>query len=421
MSASFEPTAGSHGAAPLRVAYGMVLLVAVVLFFNYVDRGALPTAAHLITTELRLDEARLGYLFSAFFWTYTLAQIPMGWLAERYGAHRVLGVGLAVWATATISIGFAHTFTALLLLRLLLGIGESAAFPCMSKLLSAAVPAGSLGLANGIVAFAYLLGPSVGTYGGGEIMSHFGWRAAFWVFGGLSLLWLVPWNRMRPPPRALIGATAGAPAWRTILAQPSLWGTALGLFSSNYTFYFLLNWLPFYLARERGFSTVEMAQLVGTAYLVNALSALAAGWLIDRYIAAGGSADASYKWVMAVAHGGAVGCMLCMALGSRPWVLASIFVYQLLCGASSPGVYAMSQILAGPLAAGRWVGIQNCLGNLAGVVAPAVTGFIVNDTHRFTAAFLCAAVVSLLGLVGWVWMLPTLAEISWAHVRRSAT
>ena len=82
----------------------MVFLLAVVLFINYVDRGALPTAAHLIQDDLHLNEQQLGLLFSAFFWTYTLVQIPMGWLAERYGAHRVLASGLA--GGAIVALGF---------------------------------------------------------------------------------------------------------------------------------------------------------------------------------------------------------------------------------------------------------------------------------------------------------------------------
>jgi cyanate permease len=101
-------------------------------------------------------------------------------------------------------------------------------------------------------------------------------------------------------------------------------------------------------------------------------------------------------------------------LGSRPLALGSIFAYQVMCGASSPGVFAMAQILAGPRAAGRWVGIQNTLGNLAGVAAPALTGFIIQSTGHFTAAFVLAAVVSLLGVVGWIFMVPKLAELRWA-------
>jgi len=396
-----------------------VALLAAALFINYVDRGAVPTAAHLIQDELGFSARQLGLLFSAFFWSYTLLQIPVGWVAERYGAQRVLAGGLAVWACATMLVGLAQSFAALLALRLLLGIGESAGFPAVSKLLATVVPVKSLGTANGIVAFAYLLGPAVGAYCGGLIMVEFGWRAAFWVFGGLSLLWLLPWSRVELPRRALQASAADGPTLRTLLRQPSLWGTSLGLFSSNYTFYFMLTWLPFYLVRERGFSTGEMASLTGSAYVVNALSALIAGWAIDR-VARSGRANLAYKAVMVAAHVGSVACMLCIALASPPWAVGGIFVYQILSGMSSPGVFAMSQILAGPGASGRWVGIQNAAGNLAGVIAPALTGLLVEQTHHFTAAFLLAASVSVLGLAGWVWMVPRLAPLPWPTLGAAA-
>ncbi len=400
---------------PTRAALGIVFLLGVVLFINYVDRGALPTAAHLIQDDLNLSEAQLGLLFSAFFWTYTLMQIPMGWLAERFGAHRVLASGLALWAVATVGMGLASSFPMLLGLRLLLGIGESAGFPCVAKLVAVVMPVRSLGVANGIVACGYLFGPAVGTYAGGLLMDSFGWRAAFVVFGGLSLLWLVPWLRVRLPARALRRSDADHPNLPTVLKQPALWGTALGLFSTNYVFYFMLAWMPFYLVRARGFSTVEMAQIAGLAYFINALSAMVAGWLTDRLIMNGRSANAVYKIIMACAHVGFVVCMVCMAVGARPLALAALFVYQVLCGAQSPGVYAIPQILAGPGATGRWVGIQNSCGSLAGVIAPALTGFLLGNgpIPQFANAFLVAAAFSLLGLIGWIAMLPRLAALDW--------
>ncbi len=102
--------------------------------------------------------------------------------------------------------------------------------------------------------------------------------------------------------------------------------------------------------------------------------------------------------------------------------MGALFVYQVLCGGSSPGLNAVPQILAGARAAGRWVGIQNSIGSMAGIVAPAATGLIVASTHHFTAAFLLAAAVGLVGLVGWLWMLPPLAELkggcaAWQDVR----
>lgn len=388
--------------------WSLVALLAAALFINYVDRGAVPTAAHLIQSELGLSKPQLGVLLSAFFWTYALLMLPAGWLAERYGAGRILAGGLVLWACATMLVGVAQSFAALLMLRLLLGVGESAGFPCMSKLLATAVPVRNLGVANGIVGCAYLFGPAAGTYGGGLLMAHFGWRTTFWVFGALSLLWLLPWSQIRLPHRTVETSGANSPPLPMLLRQMSLWGASLGHFSTNYVFYFMLTWLPFYLVRERGLSTVTMASLAGSAYLVNALCALFGGWAIDRVIAATGRANMPYKSVMVAAHAGSVACMLCIALASPLWAFTAIFVYQILSGISAPGIFAIAQILAGPNASGRWVGIQNAVGNFAGVLAPTVAGVL-----DFKAAFVVAAFMSLLGLAGWVWMIPRIAPLSW--------
>jgi MFS family permease len=166
------------------------------------------------------------------------------------------------------------------------------------------------------------------------------------------------------------------------------------------------------VVRERGFSTGEMASLTGSAYLASALSSIIAGWAIDRFVRSG-HANIAYKSVMVVAHLGTVACMLGIAFASQPWALAGIFAYQVLTGAAAAGVFAIPQILAGPTASARWVGIQNCCGNFAGVIAPALTGLLVEETHHFTAAFVTAALVSLAGLAGWVWMVPRLAPLAW--------
>jgi len=410
------PVTSQNAAAPdaARAARSpVVLLLAAVLFLNYVDRGALPTAAHHIQEDLHLTFSQLGMLGSAFFWTYALVQIPMGWLAERYGAHRVLACGLAIWALATMLVGVVSGFVLLVILRLLLGVGESVGFPCTSKILASTVPSQSLATANGIIAFAYLMGPVVGTFVGGVLMTQFGWRATFVIFGAASLLWLWPWSRVRVQHRTEEENATEIATTGLILRQRSLWGTGLGHFSSNYTFYFMLSWLPLYLVHERGFSDTEMTRFASAAYFVNAAFAIGGGWALDRYIRRGGSTNLGYKWVLGGSQLGYIVCMLCVALGPRPVALASIFVYQAVCGIQSPGVFAVSQILAGPAAAGRWVGIQNSIGNLAGIVAPALTGFVVDWTGHFQLAFVLAAAVGVIGFVGYVFMIPRVAELDW--------
>jgi MFS family permease len=324
----------------------------------------------------------------------------------------VLAYGLVVWAAATLLVGVASGFVALVVLRMLLGLGESTGFPCVAKLLAAAVPVGALGIANGVVGSAYSFGPAAGSFLGGMLMVRFGWRSAFIVFGAASLLWLWPWSRRGS--RTAAPRDADPPPMRLLLRTRALWGTALGLFCANYVFFFMMFWLPVYLVRERGFSMAQMASLISASYVVMGSCALLGGAGIDRYIKAGGSPNTGYKATLALVHSGAVVCMLAMAFGPAPLAIVSIFVYQALNGASAAALYAVPEILGGAQATGRWVGIQNSAGSLAGVAAPWLTGVIIEATGHFTMAFTLAAAMSCLGLAGWIGLLPRLVPIDWS-------
>jgi MFS family permease len=140
--------AGRAPARPVALGAAVVPLLALSVFINYVDRGNLATAAPLMRSELGLSAAQVGVLISAFFWTYTPGQIVAGWLAHRLNAYRTLALGLAIWSLATAATGLAGSFSILIILRLVLGVGESAAFPCSSRLLAQHLPAGRLGAAK---------------------------------------------------------------------------------------------------------------------------------------------------------------------------------------------------------------------------------------------------------------------------------
>ena len=392
----------------------LVLLLAVAVGINYIDRGNLATAAPLIQDELHLSATQLGLLLSAFFWTYVTAMTPAGWLAERYGARRVLAGGVVIWSMATLLTGFANGLITLLLLRLLLGLGESTAFPSASKVLAREVPQNQLGMANGVLSFGYLVGPAIGTFLGGMLMAKVGWRSVFVLFGCLSLLWLWPW--LRTPERAVpkpAAAGKATPSFARILRQRGLWGASLGHFASNYNFYFILAWLPTYLVKARGFSMESMAAIAGAAYLINAASAFFMGWATDAWCRSGRSPDVIYKGVMALSHVATIGCMLGMVLLPVSGSIACLFAYEVVCGLSSPGVYAIPQILAGPEAAGRWVGVQNTCGNMAGIAAPALTGLLIDWSGSFVTAFVLAASINILGLIGWLFILPKIAPLDW--------
>jgi len=395
-----------------------LLLVTLAVFINYIDRGNLATAAPLMQDELGLSATQLGVLGSAFYYSYVPLMPVAGWFAEHFGPKRVLAAGILLWSLATAFTGLAGGFTALLMLRLLLGVGESVAFPAATKVVAASVPVERLGFANGFMSFGYLIGPAVGTAIGGYLMGWFGWRPVFVLFGLASLLWLWPWLRLRlPSSAASAAAQSAAPGFPAILSQRALWGASLGHFASNYSYYFIIAWLPFYLVRVRGFSITAMATTASWAYLLNAVAALATGWLTDRWIRNGSTPTRVYKPIMALAQLGSFACMAAMAMLPATGSVAALLVFEFIAGCSYPGLFAIPQIIAGPEATARWVGVQNACGNIAGMVAPVLTGYLVDRTGRFDLAFALAAMVSVVGLIGWVWILPRIAPIDWSAVR----
>ena len=193
-----------------RMARRIGMLLAVAVFINYVDRGNLATAAPVVQHEFRLSASQIGILLSCFYWTYAISQIGAGWLAERFRVERVVAVGFAIWSVATLLTGFAGSFAMLLVLRLMLGLGESVAFPCSSKMLATHVGIEKRGRANGAIAVGLAAGPAFGTFVGGMILARFGWRPLFLSLGALSLLWLWPW--LTGPVRDLSPVCAPDPA-----------------------------------------------------------------------------------------------------------------------------------------------------------------------------------------------------------------
>lgn len=391
----------------------MVGLTGLMIFINYVDRGNLATASPLVKAEMGLSNTAFGLLVSAFFWTYTPAQLLAGHLSQRFSAHLVLAGGLALWAVATILTGFAGGFVSLLLLRLLLGLGESVAFPCSSKLFADHVPAERYGQANSATALGLSIGPAFGIYVGGLVMAAYGWRASFIGFGLLSLLWLIPWLRL---PRNGVAPHASArrcPSLLAIMKHRDAWGAALGHFCVNYSFYFVLAWLPLYLVKTHGFTLTQMATLGGIIYILQGGSAILFGWLPDRWIAAGATPNLARKTMMAGGCATTGLCMVAAAVGSAPVAIAALLLSGAFGGMTASNIYATGQTLAGPCAAGKWVGFQNFVGNCAGIVAPAFTGWLVDRTGGFSTAFAVAAAVSLSGVFFWSVMIRRVAPLAW--------
>jgi MFS transporter, ACS family, D-galactonate transporter len=400
---------------PLTVSQWRVLiLLGFSVFISYIDRSNLSIAAPMLKDQLNLSASQLGILLSSFFWTYASLQLFSGWLVDRLNVNWVFAGGFFLWSVATIGIGLVHGFVLLLALRLLLGIGESVAYPSYSKIIALHYREEHRGIANAIVSAGLALGPGFGILAGGLLIVRFGWRSFFIVLGLLSLSWLLPWITWMPDAKAAIHVDrVAAPSFAALLRQRSAWGTCIAMFGHNYVNYFLLTWLPFYLVRERHFSMYSMAKIGGTAYIMGACLAVTTGWVSDRLIRSGATATRVRKTIVAGGLGGAGILLLLCSIATPSLSIAFLMLGVGFQSMSSSNIWAITQTLAGPYAAGRWTGLQNFVGNLAGIVAPALTGFVLDRTGHFYWPFAILSVAALLGSLSWLFLVGPVREVTW--------
>ncbi len=390
----------------------LVFLLGAAVFLNYVDRGAMGIAAPLMKGELGLSEEAYGIAFSAFFWIYAPVQFFAGWLCDRFSVYRLMAAGILLWAGATFLMGFAGGFASLLVLRILLGVGESISFPGSSKIIARHVPPERRGMANAAVAAGIAIGPAVGTLAGGLILGALGWRAIFFAFGMATLLWLLPWRQavQSLPKTGHHDAGARIPIGALLTKWP-LWSMSIVHALGNYCFYFLLAWLPLYLTRARGFSIAEMTMLATLGYAVQAACALGYGRFSDWWTRSGRSEAACRRAMMVASQ-----LLAAAAIFGLAFAHSALAIGLLLClaGAASAAlslnIYAVAQMFAGPRASGTWVGAQNAIGNLSGIIGPIVTGIVVQRAG-YDSAFLLTAIIAAVGALWWALCVPPIRQV----------
>lgn len=387
----------------------LTVLLALFVVINYVDRGAIGIAAPKLRQELSIDHEQLGLAVSAFAWIYAPAQFFVGWLTARICVYRLIAWGLVLWAAATFFTGFAGCLGALVVMRVMLGLGEGVAFPCASKIIAEQVPAHRRGLANSMLASALALGPAIGTFAGGLILANYGWRPIFWLFGATTLLWLIPWHcASKPHWKTREDSRAEMPLpFAQLVAKRSAWTMGVAHFANTYGFFFLLAWLPLYLVENRGFSIIEMTALTTAVYLTQAAFAPAWGWVSD-WLVANGRNEGRVRRKLMVVYQMAMGAAI-LAAGLAPdrtSLFAALIGAGLFAGLGGFNPYAVAQIFAGR-SSGAFVGVLNGIGNTSGIVGPMLTGWVIERSGGdFLSAFLLTGVICLGGALWWVVAVP---------------
>lgn len=412
-------TIPSSNGDDLSAGFGVVLaLLAIVVFLNFFDRSNLSIAAPLLKDELHLSASQLGLLLSSFFWGYTFCQLPAGWIVDRYGANWVLAAGFFIWSCATFTTGLLHGFAALLAIRVVLGVGESVAYPSCWSILARHFPEQRRGLGSAIVQAGQASGPALATFIGGILMGRFGWRPFFIGLGFVSFLWLIPWFRWMPRSHSTepVHTDHSHIGILEVLRQRSAWGTCVANFCVNWPLYLLLTWLPFYLVQERHFSLSTTAKIGGAAFLLKALSSITSGWFADTWISKGASPTLVRKSFVCA---GLIisGVLFLISAGtsaSTPSVV--LLLGGTACfGLSSPHGPAIIQTLAGQELAGTWTGLVYFVANFAGIVAPVATGFVVDRSGHFFWAFAVAAGIAWIGAAAYLWIVGPIKQVVWGE------
>jgi MFS transporter, ACS family, D-galactonate transporter len=381
------------------------------MFFCYAHRQTLAVAAPFMMNDLKLNRAAIGLLLSVFFWSYSLAQVPAGWLIDRYGVGRVYAIGFVIWTTAVALTSLSSTLGGLIAAQLLLGVGQGVPFPASARAVTNAFPAGERGTATGLYLSGNRVGQAlVGAIGPAIVLTH-GWHAFFLIAGLAGFIWLAPWllwcriwdEGAGPGTRKREGALSLRQSV-TLLRDRRIAGIFLGFFAYDYVWFLLLRWTPVYLSVERNFSPREIALASSVPYLAVAFLIIPAGSIGDVLIRKGYSEITARKTL--ISGGMLVAVLIVPAALVRHNAAAAWFLAGATCGlgVAAPNAWLLTQAICPKQVVGTASGIQNFGGNLAGIVAPALTGFLAQKAGASTWAFCFAGLILLCG-IGCYWLL----------------
>jgi len=384
-----------------------IALLGAATFINYLDRGSLAVALPFISNELHIGPAAQGIALSSFFWTYALMQIPMGWIVDRYDIKRVYAIAFAMWSLSAAATGFIRGFGDLLLCRVLLGIGEAIYLPGGMKVVGLHFHAAESALPAGTFDLGAKVGLAVGTTIDVWLLAQFGWRSLFFRTGFVGLVWLIPWLWLYPSVRRVDAQRRPPVNWMQLVRDRRLLAMSLGFFCWDYFWYFVVSWLPSYLFTVRHVPLAGIALFGALPFLIFAVTEAIGAWLGGALVRRG--MDLSQVTKGLIAAGFAIGLLVIpAALAETP--SASI---AFLLGASASGIacgnmLAVPRICAPDDEVALWTGVQNFVGNIGGVLAPAVTGVVIARTGSYVPAFFVVAALLVVGIAAYTMMLPSL-------------
>jgi ACS family glucarate transporter-like MFS transporter len=397
----------------LRYRIGVVALLTFGTFINAVDRASLSVAVPSIIKEFGIDKATMGIALSAFFWAYALGNAPGGNLADRFGTKKVLGWAAAIWSIFSTLTGFAQNVFQIAMARLGVGLGEAPTLPTNTKIIAANFPSHERGTAVAVSLTGIRVGNAVTPLLMAFLIATWGWRSAFIITGLGSLLWCVFWYFGFRDLSDVKAKEAGTKTklkipWKLILTSRPLLGLTMVKFTQDFLQWLFFTWVPGYLILERGFSVLTMGFYVSIAYAVAAIAQPLVGWTSDFLIKKGWSISRARKTVQVTLQ---VLSATIIITGYSDIVGIAMFFMVVAISAESICAGHMWTIIAEvvpPKLVGSVGGLINTIGSAAGIIAPIMTGIIVDVTGSFKLALLIGGCSILLAAVIIIFVVPEL-------------
>ncbi len=431
MGADSTPVAyagvASAAAKATKTRWVVLFLISLMYLICYMDRSNISVAQPEIAKQFGLSKSAMGLVLAAFTWAYALGQVPAGWFGDRFGPKRVLTVIMTLWSATAVMTGAAFGFGTLFGARFLLGLSEAGAFPVASRGMQLWFPRVERGRIQGTTHFFSRFAVAITPFIAGSILLAFGWRAIFYIFGSLGIVWAIGFSlfyRNLPEDhngvnRAELARIRGvnpdgtikqpavtqlATPWKRILLSPNMWFISLGYFCFFFGTNFYLTWYPTYL-REHLHMTIRSLGIWGSVPLFAGMAGdVVGGSISDMIFKTTGKAKLARRVVAAPGFILASTFVIPAALTSNTFrsilfLAASFFFLEWVIGPA----WAVPMDVGGQFS-GTVTGVMNMVGALGGASTAVVYGSLFNR-GLWVAPFLVSAGVMLLGALIWIFFI----------------
>jgi D-galactonate transporter len=408
------------------VRWMVVAVLTVLSIVNYLDRGNLSIAAPLIMKDLHISTTEMGFILSSFVWPYAIMNLPAGWAVDRFGTKVLMSVSVAIWSIVSVLTGFARAITSFIIIRVILGMGESVMFPAAIKATNAWFPKNEKGTATSIFIAGTQVGLALSPPLCTALMLAFGWVAMFFVIGTIGFLALIGWliiyndpekhkwvseaelayvTKDRDEEKAEQAAAKKEVVtwgqWFKLFRHYPIWAMMIGNFALQYLFWFYITWLPTYLVKAQGFSISKTGIVASLPFIAGALGVLLGGRISDMFIKSGRSRLDGRRLTIALGAFLTAIALLITAFAHSPGFAVTLltigmFTYSL---CSAPIWALATDVVETPKFVASIGSIQNFGGFLGGAFAPIITGFMISAQGGFTLALIVTGVLSLVSAV----------------------